>query len=172
MTTFMLPDINKIKGIHPGLILKREIKKRGVKNKELAAMINEHPQTLSGIMNAKRNINPKLSLKLAEAFTTKPEYFMILQVYYDMKIAKDTRQIKRTPNMEKIRKILFWDTDFDSIDWQKNKRAVIQRIFERGNKTEIQEIIRFYGLQTVKKELEKIGGSYLPAFQKNIDKYI
>jgi hypothetical protein len=67
---------------------------------------------------------------------------------------------------------LFWDTDFDTIDWQKNKRAIIQRIFERGNNLEIKEIIRFYGLKTVNHELSQIKENYLPALIKNHEKYL
>ena len=46
-------------------------------------------------------------------------------------------------------------TDMKIIDWEKNKLAVIYRVFERGNEQEIQEIIRFYGKEIVLKHLEK-----------------
>lgn len=39
----MLPEISKIKGIHPGVILKREIQSRGLKNNALANSLHEHP---------------------------------------------------------------------------------------------------------------------------------
>jgi hypothetical protein len=42
-----------------------------------------------------------------------------------------------------IRKILFGDTNFDKINWDKYKKAVIQRVSERGNKEEINEIKPF-----------------------------
>lgn len=57
--------------------------------------------------------------------------------------------------MSKLRSVVFWDTDMNSIDWEKNKLAVINRVFERGNKQEIEEIIRFYGKEIVLKCLEK-----------------
>jgi hypothetical protein len=37
------------------------------------------------------------------------------------------------------------------IDWQMQKEAVMNRVFERGNKQEINEIMHFYGLQSGKK---------------------
>lgn len=49
------------------------------------------------------------------------------------------------PNLSLIRKGLFWDTDIHKIDWQQQRRAVIERIFERGNDEEKTEISRFYG---------------------------
>ena len=63
-------------------------------------------------------------------------------------------------------------TDFNEIDWIKNKRAIIKRIFERGNDVEINEIINFYGKETVKKELEDINDNFLQSFDYNVNKYL
>lgn len=168
----MLPDIDKIKGIHPGIILKREISKRGLKNKDLALMVDEHAQTISAILKAKRSINPKLSIKLGKNLDVESDYFMILQASYDVKLANSTDINKSIPNIDKIRKVIFWDTDFNKIDWIKSRYAIIKRVFERGNKTEISEIISFYGYETVKNEIDKIKASYLPSFKQNVEKYI
>ncbi len=37
------------------------------------------------------------------------------------------------PNLSVLRKILFWDTDINKIDWYKQYKAIIQCILERGN---------------------------------------
>ncbi len=168
----MLPDIEKIKGIHPGIVLKREIRKRGLKNKDLALMVGEHAQTISAILKAKRGINPKLSIKLGKTLDVEADYFMLLQACYDVKKEKSNNLERNTPNINKIRKALFWDTDFDKIDWNKYRYAIIKRILERGNKTEISEIISFYGYEIVKAEAKKIKDSYLPTFKQNVEKYI
>jgi len=168
----MLPDIDKIKGIHPGAILKREIKKRGLKNKDLASMVNEHAQTISSIIKEKRSVNPRLSIKLGLNLGVDADYFMLLQASYDVKRIGILETKKNTPEISKIRKILFWDTDFDTIDWQKSKRAIIKRIFERGNDLEINEILRFYGLKSIKEEINQICESYLPTFEQNVEKYL
>ncbi|MBG7631483.1 MAG: HigA family addiction module antidote protein [Bacteroidetes bacterium] len=166
----MLPQLAKIKGIHPGLILKRELKRNNIKSSELAMAINEYKQTISAIINQKRGINPSISIKLANYFSEAEDYFMLLQASYDVKITAD-RLPKKQPNLNKIRKIIFWDTTFDKIDWNKNKNAVIKRILERGNATEINEIISFYGREIITKEIKKINNSYLPAFDKNVLEY-
>ena len=70
-----------------------------------------------------------------------------------------------------MRKALFWDTQLEQIDWDKNKRAVIQRVLERGNGKEIQELLAFYGRQTVKKIVQSIKKSYLPSFEENLKNY-
>ena len=167
----MLPNFDKIKGIHPGIILKREIDKRGIKQKELALMVDEHAQTISAILKSKRNINPKLSIKLGDRFEVEPDYFMLLQASYDVKQLNASSLIKSTPHLQHIRRVLFWDTDFSKIDWLKNQRAIIQRIFERGNDDEITEIINFYGYESVKHELGNIHGSFLPSFAQNVETY-
>lgn len=169
----MLPKIDKIRGIHPGIILKREIKHRGLKNKELTLLVGEHAQTLSSITKQKRNITPLLSIRLGKLFDIEPEYFLLLQTYYDIEKAKilmNNPQPK--PNLNKIRKALFWDTDFDKIDWLNYKKAIIKRIFERGNDEEITEIINFYGKETIKSELSKMDNVYLPTFNINKQKLL
>lgn len=60
----------------------------------------------------------------------------------------------------KLRPILFWDTKPESIDWQKQRKAIIQRVFERGNEQEKGEITRFYGKNEVESILYKIENNY------------
>ena len=165
----MLPRLNKIKGIHPGTLLRWVLDNQNLKGSELASSIGEHKQTISAILNKRRDINPSLSIKLSKVFKTEKDYFMLLQASYDVKIAES--EIKETPNINNIRSALFWDTDFNKIDWNKNKKAIIKRILERGNKTEINEIISFYGKKTISKEIKSIKESYLPAFEKNVKEY-
>lgn len=47
------------------------------------------------------------------------------------------------PDLSIIRTILFWDTKIDKLDWQKQKKAIIKRVFERGNDIEKTKITRF-----------------------------
>ena len=70
---------------------------------------------------------------------------MILQVYYDIEEEK-RRQNREHPDLTKLRRVLFWDTKMEMINWKKQKNAVIKRVFERGNEMEKKEISRFYGL--------------------------
>tara|TARA_B110000967_G_C18843199_1_gene540533 strand:- start:39 stop:548 length:510 start_codon:yes stop_codon:yes gene_type:complete len=163
----MLPRLNKIKGIHPGTLLRWELNNRNLKGSELADAIGEHKQTISAILNKRRDMNPSLSIKLSKEFKTDNDYFMLLQASYDVRLVAES-EIKNTPNLNNIRKVLFWDTNFNNIDWNKNKKAVIQRILERGNKTEINELISFYGRKTISKEIKSIKKSHLPSFEKNI----
>lgn len=169
----MIPEISKVKGIHPGAILKRELKNRGIKSSDLAALINEHKQTISAIIHERRGINPGLSIKLAQQFAVESDYFMHLQASYDIKQEIDKQnKSKRIPNLRKFRKVLFWDTEFNKLDWEKQKSAIIRRIFERGNETEIKEIICFYGHKEIKKIIQLSTNDFLPSFKINIKKFL
>ena len=63
---------------------------------------------------------------------------------FDVEIEKK-KQFNNHPNIEIFRPALFWDTKIETIDWVKQKKAVIKRVFERGNEIEKNEIKRFYG---------------------------
>lgn len=80
-------------------------------------------------------------------------FLSILQSYYDIKRYKDRKLANLYPGSPHIRKILFWDTDFDKINWGKSKKAVIQRVLERGSKEEIDEIKRFYDISSTELKL-------------------
>lgn len=53
----------------------------------------------------------------------------------------------------KFEKRIFWDVDFDNIDYQKSSQFVIQRVFERGDVSDIRECKRFYGIEKISEVL-------------------
>jgi addiction module HigA family antidote len=114
----MLPEINKIRGVHPSYIIKREMNSKGIKSGELAKSLGEHKQTISAILNQRRKITPSLSIRLSKKFNVSEDYFMILQASYDVKELVTKKQKGKKPNLEIFRKSLFWDTDIE-----KNKLA-------------------------------------------------
>ena len=154
----MKTQISLLKGIHPGFVLERELERRQLKKGNFALDIKEYPQTITAITKGKRGMNTALSMKIEYALGMEEGYFMTLQIFYE--IAEEKRKLfKDHPDLTMLRSILFWDTKIEKIDWQKQKRAVIKRIFERGNETEKKEIIRFYGLETVDEILSKAHAS-------------
>lgn len=166
----MLPELSKIKGVHPGAILRRELKIRSVKASELASSIDEHKQTISAVLNKRRDINPKLSIKLSKYFNVDEDYFMLLQASYDVKTVSNSEE-KNSPNLNNIRNVIFWDTSIDKVNWDKNRKAVIKRILERGNAIEINEIISFYGRETILNVIKSLTKSRFPSFEKNIKEH-
>ena len=152
----MKTQLSIIKGIHPGLILERELKQRHLHKGPFAISLKEYPQTLVSITKGKRRMNTNLALRIENALEIEEGYFMTLQLYFDIERIKK-RQHKIQPDFTKLRRILFWDTKMENIDWEKQKDVIIKRVFERGNETEKNEIIRFYGPEIVNNILRTDG---------------
>jgi len=151
----MQKDFEKYKGIHPGFVLERELKKKSLHKRPFALSINEHPQTLNAITKGKRRLNTALALKIEEKLGLDEGTLALLQTYFDIYEEKQKKE-SFTPNLTLIRKALFWDNDIALIDWNLQHQAVITRIFERGNEAEKQEIIRFYGQEKVQSALSAV----------------
>lgn len=117
--------------------------------------LNEFPQTLGAITKGKRNMNTSLALKIEHALDIEEGFFMTLQVFYEIREEKRRLHQNDLPDITKFRPILFWDTTIAKIDWQQQKNAIIQRVFERGNEQEKKEITRFYGKEITDKALKK-----------------
>jgi addiction module HigA family antidote len=142
--------IEKYKGIHPGVILERELKKRNLKKGPFALSLHEYPQTLNSITKGQRGLTPALSLKIDKALGLEEGTMLLLQTYYEIKKEQQKANLGERPDLSVIRKTLFWDTDITKIDWEKQYKAVIQRVFERGNDDEKKEMLRFYGKDKIK----------------------
>lgn len=150
----MKQQFEKYRGIHPGIVLERELIKRSIKQRPFALSLNEHPQTFNAITKGRRGLPISLALKIEKELNLPEGSLAILQTYYD--INQEKQRLKgASPDLSKLRKALFWDTDIKKIDWEKQYTAVIRRVFERGNDTEKKEIERFYGIAKVKSVIEK-----------------
>lgn len=167
----MKDQLEILKGIHPGLFLSRELRNRQLRSGAFAESIGVHPQTLSAIIKGRRNMNIPLSLKIERSLHLDEGLLMTLQVYYDIELEKKKEAQSYHPDLSIYRKILFWDTDFEKLDWNTNKRYIINRIFERGNEKEILETIRFYGRDTILSLLD-LNNKYAVNLKSNIQKYL
>lgn len=49
----------------------------------------------------------------------------------------------------KLARELFWDTDYTTIDWDKNSQWVICRVLDRGGLEDWHEIKRYYGIDRI-----------------------
>ena len=150
----MSPDPKQYKGQHPGVVLEKILREKGIRKRHLALTIQEFPQTISSITRGTRGMNTNLSIKLEEALELEEGFFMTLQVFFDIKLVREKQSSK--PDLGKLRKVLFWDTDISKIDWDRQSQAVIQRVFERGNLQEQAEIISFYGNERVNEVRKKL----------------
>lgn len=145
-----------LKGTHPGIYVSQELTKRGIRKNEFARQMGEYPQTFSAITKGKRRMKPELSLKIEAELGWEEGLLMVLQALYDIEQIKSVGHTN-APNLSKLRRGLFWDTDIKRIDWLRQKDAVIRRVYERGNLSEKEEIEQFYGSNVVNEVLEKYG---------------
>ena len=59
----MKTSLERYKGIHPGIVLERELARRAIRQRPFALAIDELPQTLNVITKGKRRLNTALALK-------------------------------------------------------------------------------------------------------------
>jgi len=140
--------IDIIKGIHPGKFIERELKKRNLTQRNLAEETDIPYQTINAVITGKRNLTTEQAIKIDSALNLEEGFLAILQTHYDIKQYKEKELANLYTGSPNIRRILFWDTDFDKINWGRYKEAVIKRVLERGNDEEANEIKRFYNLST------------------------
>ncbi len=80
----------KIVPIHPGEILLEEfLKPMNLSQNRLALDIRVPPRRINEIVLGKRSITPDTALRLAKYFTMSPQFWLGLQMDYDLDIAED-----------------------------------------------------------------------------------
>ena len=151
----MFQKLSILKGLHPGFFIEHELKKRKLSKRQFAISLHEYPQTIGAITKGNRAMNINLSLRIEKALGLEEGFLMTLQAFYDIKKEKEIQKIVTTPDLKLIRPLLFWDIKMDNIDWDLHKEFIIERIFQRGNEEEKEEITRFYGEQIVKDIVSK-----------------
>jgi len=55
-----------------------------------------------------------------------------------------------------LSKTLFWDTDMNKVDYEKNARHIIERVLQHGMLNDWFEIKNYYGLERIKQEVLQI----------------
>ena len=55
-----------------------------------------------------------------------------------------------------LKKSLFWDIDYNTLDYEKNARFIIARVMMRGNLNDFFELKKYYGLDKIKQEVVKV----------------
>ena len=111
--------INIIKGIHPGKLIERDLKKKDITQRVLAKETGILFQAINAIIIGRRNITTEQSLKIETALGYEEGFLSILQSYYEIKQYKEKELANLYTGSPNIRRILFWDVDFDKINWSK-----------------------------------------------------
>jgi addiction module HigA family antidote len=84
---------------HPGKIIKEDyLEPLSITVTDMANMLGVSRKTLSKIINKRGAITPDMALRLARAFDTSPDLWLVLQKNYDLwqaeNISKEWQQVK------------------------------------------------------------------------------
>lgn len=74
--------------VHPGRILKRELKARELSANQLALALRVPAGRISEIINEKRGISAETALRLSQFFGNSAQFWMNLQTKYDLAIVE------------------------------------------------------------------------------------
>jgi len=55
-----------------------------------------------------------------------------------------------------LRKSLFWDTDYDKLDWDKHISYVVSRVLQRGTLEDFRNIVAYYGKEKLREVIKNI----------------
>ena len=81
---------NKMHPLHPGEILGEEfLKPFGLSQNRLALAINVPPRRINEIVLRKRRITADTALRLAKYFSMTPQFWLGLQMDYDLDVEED-----------------------------------------------------------------------------------
>jgi HTH-type transcriptional regulator/antitoxin HigA len=84
----MSETIRPARAVAPGRIILRELEARGWSQQDLAAIMSRPEQVISEIIRAKKQITAETARQLAKAFGTSPEFWLNLEMQYQLHQAK------------------------------------------------------------------------------------
>ncbi len=79
-----IEDDIDMQAIHPGRILRRELKARNLSANQLALALRVPSGRITSMLNGKRSITPDTALRLARYFGSSAQFWLNLQTRYDL----------------------------------------------------------------------------------------
>ncbi len=76
---------NNMRPIHPGEILREEMKELGLSARRLAKALGVPVNRITGIVREERAVTANTALRLARYFNSTPEFWLNLQSAYDLR---------------------------------------------------------------------------------------
>ncbi len=84
--------------VHPGAIVRGSLEELGLSVTGAAKVLGVTRPTISKIVNSKAAISPDMAIRLSKAFGSTPEFWLRLQLNYDLAQARakaDAIQVER-----------------------------------------------------------------------------
>ena len=70
--------------VHPGMMIRPELKERGISQKDFAKMVGTQPSHLSKVFNGKRAMTTELALKIEETIGIPAKILLAAQTQYEI----------------------------------------------------------------------------------------
>lgn len=80
--------VNGLPAIHPGEFLRETLDELGLTQAAFAQVIGVSPMRVSYVLKGVRPVTAEMALRLGQALGQTPQYWLNLQVAYDLKVAK------------------------------------------------------------------------------------
>ena len=82
--------------VHPGEVLLEEfLQPLGISQNRLARDLGVPAQRINDIVRKNRTVTVDTALRLARYFHTTPQFWLNLQMHYDLEMARETRLVER-----------------------------------------------------------------------------
>ncbi len=75
--------------VHPGTVLKRELKARKLSANALAIALRTPSGRITDILNGKRGVSPETAMRLARYLGNSARFWMNLQTTYELAVAQE-----------------------------------------------------------------------------------
>ena len=144
--------------IHPGEVLERELKERGIAQKEFAATVGMPSSVLNALVNGKRSVTPDIAVLLEAALGRDAAFWLYLQAQRDIEEAK-----RKEAFLRKQQDIKTWNEikDYCNVKY-------LERFMEGGLGATIQErinaVFTLFGVSDVQELRNKFLADVDPAF--------
>ena len=158
----------KYNSIPAGAVLRHILKKEKISQKHLSDKTGIITQRINDLIKNKRRFTVETSAIIARVLpVSNIGYFYLLQSNHDI-YQYNVSLTHKPANISLIRKALFWDINAETLDWEKHKKWIIQRVFEYGNDDEVRTIISHYGRQIVIEILSSIKDEWRQTQRENM----
>lgn len=85
----------RLKPIHPGEILREEfMRPRHLNANKLALALHVPAPSIYEIVKEERGISPEMALRLGYVFGTTPDFWLNLQLEYDLRVVRNQKEAK------------------------------------------------------------------------------
>ena len=75
--------------VHPGSIVKGSIDDLALSVTAAAQVLGVTRPTLSKVINGRSSVSPEMAIRLSKAFGSTPEFWLRLQLNYDLSLAQE-----------------------------------------------------------------------------------